>query len=159
MARQYVVNTGAVTLVAATTKTVLEINTAATAGWTITGLELLFSRSVVTTTSAFVVWNTFTTTGTGTAKVPQQYGTGQSVAALYTTCKVNDSTAPSGLASGGLPSWRIPLPGSYSVFYPAGREMFMPASTKWALTVNQQVVSGTPTPQNECRVNLYFEQG
>jgi hypothetical protein len=158
MARQYVIRTGAVSLVAATAKVVIELPTSSTAGILITGLELCFSRSVITVTSVLVEWGTYTTTGTGTSLTPQQYGVGQGIAADVGTVKVNDSVNPSGFASAGLPSWRIPLPGMYTVLLPNGREMFQPASTNWCLRVNQLVVSGTPTPQNECRVNLYFEQ-
>jgi hypothetical protein len=157
VARSFVVNTGAVTLAAATTKCVLEIAASATCGLTIFGFELLFSWSVITTTSASVEWWTFGTTGTGTAKVPQPWGH-PGAAAIYTTCKVNNSALPTTLVQGGLPSWRIPLPGSYSIQLPAGREMFMPASAKWCLLVNQLAVSGTPAPQGEMRVNLFFEQ-
>jgi len=158
MPRQYVIRTGAVTLVAATTKTVIELPTSATAGLTITGIELCFSRSVITTTQASIEWNTFTGSGTGTTLTPQQYGTGQSIAAIVGTVKVNDSVEPTGLAAGGLPSWRIPLPGMYTVLYPMGREMWQEASVNRCLRINQQVVSGTPAPQGEVRVNLYFEQ-
>jgi hypothetical protein len=159
VARTYVVHTGAITLVAAQAKCVLEITASATCGLTIVALEFLFSRSVITTTSASVEWSTFGTTGSGTAVTPQQWGTGQGLAAIVTACKVNNSAAPTTLVQGGLPTWRIPLPGSYSVQFPSGREMFMPASAKWCLMVNQQDVSGTPTPQGEVRVNLFFEQG
>jgi hypothetical protein len=158
MARQYCVNTGAVTLVAATAKTVVELPTSATAGITITGVELCFSYSVITVTSVLIEWGTFTTTGTGTAKTPLQYGTGQGLAADIGSVKVNNTVEPSGFASSGLPSWRIPLPGMYTYLLPNGREMVQPASVNRALRINQLSVTGTPAPQNEVRVSVYFEQ-
>jgi hypothetical protein len=149
MATQYSVSTGSVALVAATAKTCIEFPSNATMGVTIIGLELSFSHT--SAGSVVVEWGTFTTTGTGTSVTPLKYGTGQGVAAVVGTVKVANTVEPAGFAAGTLPSWVIPVPGMYSVLYPAGREFFQPASTNRCLRLNA-------TGAGNVRINLYFEQ-
>ena len=148
MATQYSVSTGSVALVAATAKTCIEFPTGATVGATVIGLELSFSHTAAG--SCVVEWGTYTTTGTGTTVTPLKYGTGQGVAAPVGTVKVANSAEPSGFAAGTLPSWVIPLPGMYSVLYPAGREFFQPASTNRCLRL-------TSVGAGNVRINRYFE--
>ncbi len=148
MATQYSVSTGSVALVAATAKTCIELPSTSSAGITIIGMELSFSHTAAG--SCVVEWGTYTTTGTGTTVTPLKYGTGQGVSANVGTVKVANSAEPSSFTAGTLPSWIIPLPGMYSVLYPAGREFFRPASTNSALRL-------TSVGAGNVRINLYFE--
>jgi hypothetical protein len=142
------------TYVAGTAKTAIELPTSATSGATIIGVELCFGMAAAS--SALVEWGTFTTTSTtATTVTPLKYGTGQGVAANLGTVKVNCVAEPAGFAVGTLPTWRIPLPGMYSILYPLGREFFQPASVNRALRITMAAV-GT-APGNEVRVNLYVE--
>jgi hypothetical protein len=149
MATQYSISTGSVALVAATAKTVIELPSSATAGITIIGLELSFSHTAAS--SCVAEWGTFVTTGTATTVTPLKYGTGQGVAMNAGTVKVANTVEPSTFASATLPSWVIPLPGMYSVLYPAGREFFQPASINRCLRL-------TAVGAGNVRVNLYVEQ-
>jgi hypothetical protein len=149
VATQYSVSTGSIALVAATAKTCIEIPTSSTAGITIIGLELSFSHT--SASSCVVEWGTFVTTGTGTTVTPLKYGTGQGVAANVGTVKIADSAEVTTFAAATLPSWVIPLPGMYSVLYPAGREFFQPASINRCLRL-------TAVAAGNVRINLYFEQ-
>lgn len=154
MATQYAICTGPITLVSAVAKTCIELPTSATAGLTIIGMEL--SWSATNAIGCVVEWMTYTTTGTGgTVITPIKYGTGQGVAANTGTIKIN-AAEPTTPVSGGLPSWVIPLPGMYSVLYPAGREFFRPASTNTSLRLTQPTVQ--VAPGNTVRINVYFEQ-
>ncbi len=149
MARQYLVTTGSVALVAATAKTVIELPTSSTASLVVIGIEMSFSMTAAG--SCVAEWGTFATTGTGTSQTPLKYGSDQGVAANVGTVKVANSAEPGTFSAAGLPSWVIPLPGIYSVLYPAGREFFQPASVNRCLRLNS-VGAGN------VRVNLYFEQ-
>ncbi len=148
MATQYSVSTGAIALVAATAKTCIELPSSSTQGLTIIGLELSFSHTAAS--SCTVEWGTYTTTGTGTSVTPLKYGTGQGVAANVGTVKIANTVEPSGFSAATLPSWIIPLPGMYSVLYPAGREFFQPASVNRCLRL-------TAVGAGNVRINLYFE--
>jgi hypothetical protein len=154
MATQYSISTGAMTYVATTAKTAIEIPSSATAGITVIGMELCFGMAAAS--SALVEWGTWATTGTGTTVTPLKYGTGQGVALNAGTVKVNNTVEPASFTVGTLPTWRIPLPGMYSILYPLGREFFQPASVNRALRITMAAV-GT-APGNEVRVNLYVEQ-
>jgi hypothetical protein len=154
MATQYSISTGAMTYVATTAKTAIELQSSATAGITIIGMELCFGMAAAS--SALVEWGTYTATSTGTAVTPLKYGTGQGVAMNVAVCKVNCTVEPTVFTVGTLPTWRIPLPGMYSILYPLGREFFQPASVNRALRITMAAV-GT-APGNEVRVNLYVEQ-
>lgn len=154
MATQYSVSTGAMTYVAATAKTAIEIPSSASAGITVIGMELCFGMTAAS--SALVEWGTYSATSTGTTVTPLKYGTGQGVALNSGTVKVNCTVEPTSFTVGTLPTWRIPLPGMYSILYPLGREFFQPASVNRALRITCAAV-GT-SPANEVRVNLYVEQ-
>lgn len=148
MATQYSISSGSVTLVAATAKTVIEIPSSATAGFVVIAFEV---TSAATAAGTLVVeWGTFTTTGTGTTFTPLKYGTDQGVVANLGTVKVANSVEPTGFAAGSLPNWVIPLPGMYSILYPAGRELFQPVSTNRCIRVNSSLASPV-------RVNLVIE--
>jgi hypothetical protein len=151
MAVQFVVCTGSVALVAATAKTVIEIPTGALQGFVVIGLEVSFSAAAAG--SAVVEWGTYTTTGTGTTVTATKYGPiTDGPAAALGTVKVADSVEPTSfVTTGNLPSWVIPLPGMYSILYPAGREFYRPASTLSALRINSTLACNA-------RVNLYIEQ-
>jgi hypothetical protein len=149
VARQYLITTGSVALVAATNKTVIELPTSSTASLVIIGLELSFSHT--TAGSCVAEWGTFVTTGTGTAHTPLKYGSDQGVVANTGSVKINNTVEPGTFAAAGLPSWVIPLPGMYSVLYPSGREFFQAASVNRCLRLNS-VLAGN------VRVNLYIEQ-
>jgi hypothetical protein len=148
VATQYTVPSGTVALVAATAKVVVELPAASTIGLTLIGLDVTLSATALG--SCVVEWMTYATTGTGTTVTPSKLGTGQGAAALTGTVKVNHSTAPGTLASGGLPSWILPLPGMYSMAYPLGREMFWPVSTLRCLRL-------TSTLGCNARVDVFFE--
>jgi hypothetical protein len=149
MATQYSVSTGSIALVAATAKTCIELPSNSTAGITIIGVEFSFSHTAAG--SCVAEWGTFATTGTGTTVTPLKYGTGQGVAAIVGTVKIANTVEPATFAAATLPSWVIPLPGMYSVLYPAGRELFQPASINRCLRL-------TSVGAGNVRINLYFEQ-
>lgn len=149
MATQYAVCTGSIPLTATVRRTAIELPSSATMGITIIGLELSFSHT--TAGSVVVEWGTYATTGTATTVTPLKYGTGQGVAAITGTVKVNNTVEPATPVYGTLPNWVIPLPGMYSVLYPGGREFFQPASVNRMLSLTS-VLAGN------ARVNLYFEQ-
>jgi hypothetical protein len=139
VATQYSISSGSVTLVAATAKTVIEIPSSASSGFTVVALEV---TSAATAAGTLVVeWGTYTTTGTGTTFTPLKYGTDQGVVANLGTVKVADSVEPSGFAAGTLPNWVIPLPGMYSILYPAGREFFQPISTLRCIRVTSSIAA------------------
>jgi hypothetical protein len=149
VATQYVIRTGTTALVAATAKVVIELPTGSTQGLTVIGLEVFFSAA--SAGSCQVEWGTFTTTGTGTTLTAQKYGVDQGVVAVLGTVKINNTANPAGFAAAGLPSWVMPLPGSYSMLLPQWREMFQPASVNRCLRL-------TSTLGTDTRVNLYIEQ-
>lgn len=151
MGTQFVVRTGAVALVAATAKTVVEIPTGAAQGFLVVGLEIGFTATAAG--SAVYEWGTYTTTGTGTTVTPVLWGPIRDApAAALGTVKIADTVEPTTFVlTGGLPSMGIPLPGMYSILYPAGREFYRPASTLSALRV-------TSTLACNVFVNLTIEQ-
>jgi hypothetical protein len=149
VATQYSVSTQSVALVAATAKTCIELPSSSTAGITIIGLEVSFSAAAAG--SCVVEWGTFATTGTGTTVTPLKYGTGQGVAANVGTVKIADTVEVTTFAAATLPSWVIPLPGMYSILFPAGREFFQPASINRCLRLTSTLACNT-------RINLFFEQ-
>lgn len=149
MATQFCIATGTVALVAGTLKTLIEMPSGSTMGITVIGLEVSFNHTAAS--SCVLEWNTFGTTGTGVTITPIKYGTGQGVAMISGTIKVANSAPATTLAAAGLPSWVIPLPGMYSILYPAGREFFQPASVNRCL-------NATAVAAGNVRVNLYVEQ-
>jgi hypothetical protein len=148
VAVQYTVPTGTVALVAATAKVVLELPSASTIGLTIIGLDITLSATV--TGTCIAEWMTYATTGTGTTVTPSKLGIDQGPAALTGTVKVNHSANPGTLASGGLPSWVLPLPGMYSMAYPLGREFYWPVSTLRCLQLTSSVSCNA-------QVDVFFE--
>ncbi len=146
--RQYTVPTGSVALVAATAKVVLELPAGSTTGLNIIGLDITLSATAIGTCIA--EWMTYATTGTGTTVTPSKLGIDQGPAALTGTVKVNHTAAPGTLASGGLPSWILPLPGMYSMAYPTTREFFWPASTLRCLRLTSSLACNA-------RVDVFFE--
>lgn len=148
MATQYTVPTGTVALVAATAKVVLELPSAATIGLSIIGIDITLSATAIGTCEA--EWMTYATTGTGTTVTPSKLGIDQGPAAITGTVKVNHSAAPGTLASGGLPSWTLPLPGMYSIAMPLGREFYWPVSTLRCLRL-------TSSLSCNANVDVFFE--
>jgi hypothetical protein len=146
---QFLIPTGAVALVAATAKTVIEIPTGSTADFVVVGIE--FSFSAAAAGSAVCEWGTYATTGTGTTVTAQKYGTNQGPVANLGTVKIADSVEPATFTRGVLPLWIIPLPGMYSAFFPQGREFYRPVSVLSALRV-------TSTLACNVSVNLIIEQ-
>lgn len=149
MATQYSISTGSIALVAATAKTCIEMPSSATMGITVIGIEFSFSHTAAS--SCVAEWGTFATTGTGTTVTPLKYGTGQGVAMIAGTVKVANTVEPGTFSAASLPSWVIPLPGMYSILYPAGREFFQPASVNRCLRL-------TAVGAGNVRINLYVEQ-
>lgn len=149
MATQYSVSTGAIALVAATAKTVIEIPTGATAPLTVIAMEMSFS--ITTAGSCVVEWGTYATTGTGTTVTAMKYGMDQGPAAILGTVKVADTVEPATFARGTLPHWIVPLPGMYSAFSPYARELYQPLSTLRAIRC-------TSTVAGNVSVNLVIEQ-
>jgi len=150
MANQFVVKTDSVALTAAANKTILEIPTGASWWALVTGIELSFSATAAG--SCVVEWGTFTTTGTGTTITVGKLGVDRSIAAILGTVKIADTVEPSGFAvATDMPSWVIPLPGMYSVLYPAGREHYQPLSVNRCIRVNSTLACSV-------RLNLYIEQ-
>lgn len=149
MANQFSISTHSVTLTANIAKTVLEVITGSTVPLTVIGLEVM---SAATAAGSLVIeWGSFATTGTGTTVTPQKWGTDQSVVAILTSAKINNTAEPGTFAIGTLPSWVIPLPGMYSILFPYGREPYQPISTNRAFRV-------TSTLASPVRLNLIFEQ-
>jgi hypothetical protein len=150
MARQYIVTTASIALTAAANKTILEFPTSASDVVLITGLELSFSATAAG--SCVVEWGTYTTTGTGTTVTPGKLGVDRAIAAILGTVKIADTVEPTGFAvATDMPTWVFPLPGMYSILYPAGREHYQPASILRAIRVNSTLACNV-------RLNLYFEQ-
>lgn len=149
MALQYSISTGAVTLVAATAKTVLEIPTGSTVPFQIIGMEVMSQATAAGT--LIIEWMTFGTSGTGTTVTPQKWGADQSIAAILGTVKIADTVEPGTLAAGTLPNWVIPTPGMYSIIYPYGREFYQPISVSRCLRVTSSIAAPV-------RVNLVIEQ-
>lgn len=146
MAKEFVLPSGSITLVAATAKVVLEVPSAGES-FTVVGLEVM---SAATAAGSLVVeWGTYTTTGTGTTITATPWGVDQSSVAVLGTVKKDLTTAPAGFAVGTLPNWVIPLPGMYSSWYPY--PMYQPPNTLRALRV-------TSTLASPCRLNLYIAQ-
>lgn len=148
MATQYSITAIQPTMVAATAKTILEIPSSATAGFLVVALEVMSAATAAGT--LIIEWMTYATTGTGTTFTPLKYGTDQGVVANLGTVKVAHSAEPATLAAGSLPSWIIPLPGMYSIVYPAGREFFQPISTLRCLRLTSSIAAAV-------RVNLVIE--
>jgi hypothetical protein len=146
---QYSVSTGTTTLTAPTGRVLVELPTGASMGLTVVGLEVFLSAA--SAGSCQVEWCTFVTTGVGTTVTANKFGTNQGPAAVMGTIKVNDTTLPGTIAASGLPSWVLPLPGSYSMLQPLYREMWQPVSTLRCIRV-------TSTVTCECRINVMFEQ-
>jgi hypothetical protein len=136
------------TMVAATAKTILEIPSSASAGFLVVALEVMSAATAAGT--LIIEWMTYSTTGTGTTFTPLKYGTDQGVVANLGTVKVAHSAEPGTLVLGTLPTWVIPLPGMYSILYPAGREFFQPISTNRCLRLTSSLASAV-------RVNLVIE--
>lgn len=149
MAGQFAVHTQQMTLVAATAKTLIELPTNASASLILVGLELGSAASAAG--SIVLEWGTYTTTGTGTTVTPAKVGANQGPAANVGTVKINNTAEPAGFAIGTGWSITIPLPGMYSVLYPAGREPYQPISTNRAFRV-------TSTLASPVRLNVIFEQ-
>jgi hypothetical protein len=148
VATQYTVPTGTVALVAATAKVVLELPSSATIGLSLIGLDITLSATALG--SCVAEWMTYATTGTATTVTPSKLGTDQGPAAITGTVKVNHTAAPGTLASGGLPSWILPLPGMYSMAFPLAREMYWPVSTLRCLRL-------TSTLACNAQVDVFFE--
>ena len=150
MASQYVVATGNIALVASTAKVVIEIPTGSTKDFEVSSLELSFSQFTPLGSCA-VEWMTYATTGTGTTVTAAKYGKNQGPAAILGTVKINDTALPGTLATAGLPSWLLPLPGMYSVTLPYAREMYQPVSVLRCIQL-------TSTVATNVRVTLVIEQ-
>jgi hypothetical protein len=148
MATQYTVPTGAVSLVAATAKVVLELPSAATIGLVVIGIDVTLSATAIGT--CVVEWMSYATTGTGTTVTPSKLGIDQGPAAITGTVKINHTVAPGTLAAGTLPSWVLPLPGMYSIASPVGREFFWPASTLRCLRLTSSLACNA-------YVDVFFE--
>ena len=149
MAAQFLIATQAVTLVANTAKTVIEIPTGANQEYTVVAIEI--GSAATAAGSLAVEWGTFTTTGTGTTITPQKWGQNQNVTAALGTVKIADTVEPAGFAVGTLWSLTVPLPGMYSAFYPQGREFYQGPSVNRAIRVNS-------TQASPVRINLVIEQ-
>lgn len=146
---QYSVSTGTTTLTAPTGRVLVELPTGSTRGATIIGLEVFLGAAALG--SCQVEWCTYATTGTGTTVTATKFGIGQGPAAVMGTIKINDTVLPGTIAASGLPSWVLPLPGSYSMLQPLYREMWQPLSVNRCLRV-------TSTVTCSCRINVLFEQ-
>jgi hypothetical protein len=149
MASLYSISATSVTLVAGTPKTIIQIPSSSTAGFLVVALEVM---STATAAGTLVIeWMTYATAGTGGATfTPLKYGTDQGVVANLGTVRINDTAEPGTLLVGTLPTWVIPLPGMYSILYPAGREFFQPISTNRCIRVTSSLA-------NAVRINLVVE--
>lgn len=148
MALQYVISTGATSLLTTTIKTMIECPTSSTVPFVVYALEV--GANLVSAGSITLSWWSFTTTGVGTTVTPLKWGVDQSVAAVTGTIKINDTTEPTGTLT-QLTTVLIPLPGMYSIIYPFGRETYVPISTLRCLRA---------TVSSACSVsiNMYIEQ-
>lgn len=148
MALQYLIPTGAITMVANTIKTAIECPASAVAPYVVYKMEV----SSQATVAGFITisWWTYGTTGTGTTVTPQKWGVDQSVAAIMGTVKVADSVEPTGTLT-LLSTLYLPLPGMYSIVDPFGREGYVPPSQLRCLRLTSSVAS-------PAAVNLYIEQ-
>lgn len=147
MALQYVISTGAVSLLT-TIKTMIECPSSSTVPFVVYALEV--GANLTSAGSLTLSWWSFTTTGTGTTVTPLKWGVDQSVAAVTGTIKVGNSAEPTGTLT-QLTTILIPLPGMYSVIYPFGRETYVPISTLRCLRV-------TASAACSASINMYIEQ-
>jgi hypothetical protein len=146
MAVQYVISTGATTLVASTNKSLIELPTAATMPLVAYKMEVTCGATAAGALT--LQWCSWITTGTGTTVTPLKWGVDQSVAMVSGTVKINDTVEPGTVVV--LTTLIIPLPGMYSIIDPFGRETYQPISTNRCLRVNG--------PAFPTCINLYVEQ-
>ncbi len=148
MARDYNVTTGAVALVAATAKTVIELVTTATVTADLVQASVSFDAS---TAAAGVVVELCrgTTTGTGTAATPVRYNGAAQMMAAAVTAKTNDTAEPATLTV--IESYYVPNTAGQFWQLPLGRELVIPPSTLLSLRV-------TSAAAVNVRANLIFEE-
>jgi hypothetical protein len=147
--RRYYIAWDAIALTAATAKTILELPTGSTVDIGIDEVFVGFDYANSSTLgSCKIQWGTFTTTGTGTAATPAPYGENR-VASLVTASKVANTVEPTGFSQGTLganafrPSISIPLPGVHAWQAPTEKELYVPASTNYALRLTSTVACNT----------------
>jgi hypothetical protein len=143
--RRYYAAWTSVALTAATAKTILELPTGSTLDLDID--EVFIGFDTTTAGNAVIEWGTFTTTGTGTALTPQPYGENR-VASLLSGAKIADTVEPTGFSQGTLggtirPSIFLPLPGYYAWQAALEQELYVPASTNYALRLTSSVTCNT----------------
>lgn len=149
MAVQYSVTTGLTALVAATAKTMIEINPGASIPVELCQLDVSSSYATAATPLTLLVeLGTTTGTGTGSAYTPKRFG--QSVGTALSTVKINDTVEPAGFAA--VLAWELVLPtGPFSYLWPLGREYFMPTSTFNAIRLTASAIASVI-------VNAVFEE-
>lgn len=131
MSVQFTIPSGAITLVAATAKTAIELSMGANIPGEIIALDVSSSYLTAgTPIDLLVELGTITATGTGTAATPKRIGSAQGTA--LDTAKTNDTVEPSGFSQ--VEAWDLVLPtGPFPYQWPLGREFYLAISTLYAV--------------------------
>jgi hypothetical protein len=156
MAGQFGVFTGSVTLLIGVPKTLIELPTNSSASLIVVYMEL--SSEETKAGDVMIEWGTYSSAGTGTAFTPVKFGANQGPAANTGTVQVNNSAEPSGFAVGTGWSMIMPIPGSYSMLYPQGREPYQPPSTLRAFRATATCPLCTTPASLVVRFDIVFEQ-
>ena len=148
MARDYMVNSGAIALAAATAKTVVELLTPAGVSADVVQVSVTFDAS---TAGAGIVVELCrgAATGTGTAQTPARYNDAAQMIAPSTAAKVNDTVEPATLTV--IESYFVPNTAGLFWQLPLGRELVIAPATLLSLRVTSAVVVNV-------RANVIFEE-
>lgn len=145
---QYSVTTGLTALVAATAKTMIEVNPDANTPGEL--IAVTVSSSYLTTATPIglqVELCTYSASGTGTGATIKRVGQGVGTATFAS--KINDTVEPAGAAV--VHGWDLVLPGDrLDYLWPLGREYFLNVSTFNGIRL-------TATAVASCRVTAWFE--
>jgi hypothetical protein len=137
-------------LVAATPKTIAEVQVAATDDLELAEIVIGFDAS--TPGNVRIEMGSFTTTGTGTAvtvaDIPIVSSSDRSVLSSLTAAKVSDSVEPAGFTTslGGNAVWPgvlIPLPCYFPFQTPLYEGMSLPHSTNFAIRLTASIACNT----------------
>lgn len=146
MTTRYYLAWNAVSLTAATAKTILELPTVANHSPQIE--ELVIGCDASTAGSLKIEWGTFTTTGTGTAATPQKWRGDRTIDSAFAATKVADTVEPTGFSQGTLgaalyPAVTIPVPMYYAFQWPLDQEFSLAESLNFAIRLTSSVTANT----------------
>lgn len=149
MTAQFSVTTGLTALVAATAKTLVEINPSANTPAELIALTIGSSYLTSATPASLVIeLGTATASGTGTGATIKRVG--QAVGTAQAASKINDTVEPSSFAA--VHVWDLVLPGDrLDYVWPLGREYFLNVSTFNCIRL-------TASAALSARVTAWFEE-